>query len=138
MWLTSTDIASTPGGQAGMRRSQPLQWSTSIVTVPRLLIIFVPVVASGMRRAPLPCGVRVRGEQVPARAQRAFVGFDVLRAVRRGCPPPPPLDEGVETDDAGGARVRAEHHHRSAERVAEVGRDVGRAHPDHLYRRGDL
>src|SRR4051795_2238688 len=103
MWLTSTDIASTPGGHAGMQRSQPLQWSTSIVTVPRLLMVFAPAVASfvasGMRRAPLPCGVRVRREQIPARAQRRLVGCDVLRAVRRDrrshC-----LHERVDADDA--------------------------------------
>ena len=41
MWFTAVDIASTPGGHAGMQRSQPLQWSTSMVTVPRLLISFV-------------------------------------------------------------------------------------------------
>src|SRR3954447_23487613 len=106
MWLTSTDIASTPGGHAGMQRSQPLQWSTSMVTVPRLLIVFLVVdcVASGMRRAPLPGGVRVRGEEVPARAQRLLVGFDVLGAIRRDRLPHC-FDERVEPDDPGRARV---------------------------------
>src|SRR2546430_14709129 len=94
MWFTAVDIARTPGGHAGMQRSQPLQCSTSIVTVPRLLIV---VVASGMRRAPLPCGVRVGGEEFPARGNRPLVGFDVLGAVRRDGNAPPP-DEGTAVD----------------------------------------
>src|SRR6476469_9686666 len=104
MWFTAVDIASTPGGHEGLQRSQPLQWLMSIVPVPRLLIVFVPFVASGMRRAPFPGGVRVRGEEVPARAQRLLVGFDVLRAVRRDRLPHR-LDERVEPDDPGGGRV---------------------------------
>src|SRR5436190_4812472 len=80
MWLTAVDIASTPGGHAGMHRSHPLQWSTSIVTVPRLLIVLV---ASGMCRAPLPCGEFVGGQEIPSRADRPLVRLDVLRAVRR-------------------------------------------------------
>src|SRR5258705_12509816 len=102
MWFTGVDIARKPGGHAGMQRSQPLQWSTSIVTVPRLLIVLV---ASGMRRAPLPCRVRVGGEELPARGDRPLVGFDVLRAVRRG-PWPPPPHEGTPVGDAPGARRR--------------------------------
>ena len=34
------------------------------------------------------------------------------------------LEIRLEGDHAGGPRVGAEHHHRSAERIAEVGRDV--------------
>src|SRR6187551_2413054 len=115
MWFTAVDIASTPGGHAGMHRSHPLQCSTSMVTVPRLLIVLV---ASGMRRAPLPGGVFAGGEEVPSRRDRPFVRFDVLRAVRRDRLAHP-LDERVAFDDAGERGVRGEHHHRSAERVAE-------------------
>src|SRR6267142_6198790 len=110
MWFTAVDIASTPGGHAGMQRSQPLQWSTSMVTVPRLLIAFV--IESGMRRTPFPRLVLVRREEVPTGKERALVRLDVLRAVRRdrlahG------FDEGSLLDDARDARVRAEHHHRA-------------------------
>src|SRR6478672_3511732 len=113
MWFTAVDIARTPGGHAGMHRSQPLQWSTSIVTVPRLLIVLV---ASGMRRTPLPGGVRVGGEELPARGDRPLVGLDVLGAVRRDRRAHP-VDEGIAFDDARGRGVRGEHDHRSAERV---------------------
>src|SRR5690348_9722471 len=113
MWFTASDIVSTAGGHAGMQRSQPLQCSTSIVTVPRLLIVLV---VSGMRRAPLPRGMRVAWEEVPARGNRPLVGFDVLGAVRRDRRAHP-VDEGVTLDDARGRRVRREHDHRSAERV---------------------
>src|SRR5437762_1286441 len=123
MWFTAVDIASTPGGHAGMQRSQPLQWSTSMVTVPRLLIVLV--IELGMRRAPFPGRVLVRGEQLPTRTERTFVGLDVLCAVRRDRLPHR-LDERLLLDDPGRAGVRAEHHHRTAERVAEVGRDGGR------------
>ena len=34
MWLTSVDIASTPGGQAGMQRSQPLQCAACLMVCP--------------------------------------------------------------------------------------------------------
>src|SRR5712671_84113 len=118
MWFTAVDIASTPGGQAGMQRSHPLQWSTSMVTVPRLLISVVSEL--GMRRAPFPGRVRVRGKELPAREERALVGFDVLRAVRRNRLAHR-LDEGRLFDDARRSRVRAEHHHRSTELIAEVG-----------------
>src|ERR1043165_3863701 len=98
MWFTAVDIASTPGGQAGMQRAQPLQCSTSIVTVPRLLIVLV---ASDIRRAPLPSGGRAGGEEVPPRGDRPLVGFDVLRSVRRdGCAHP--LDQRAAGDHAGG------------------------------------
>src|SRR5258705_13859801 len=105
MWFTGVDIARKPGGHAGMQRSQPLQWSTSIVTVPRLLIVLV---ASGMRRAPLPCRVRVGGEELPARGDRPLVGFDVLRAVRRGRWAPPPRP-GIAVEDAPGGGLRRGH-----------------------------
>src|SRR6476659_6273383 len=117
MWFTAVDIASTPGGHAGMQRSHPLQWSTSMVTVPRLLIVVVSEL--GMRRAPFPRRVLVRREEIPAGKERAFVRFDVLRSVRRDrlahC-----FDERRLLDDASGTRVRAEHHHRAAERVPEI------------------
>src|SRR4051812_28128044 len=125
MWFTSTDIASTPGGHAGMQRSQPLQWSTSMVTVPRLLIVLVPCVsfASGMRRAPFPRRVLAGGKELPARAEYPLVGFDVLRAIRRDRLPHS-FDERVEPDHPRGRAVRAEHHHRSAHRIAELGGNV--------------
>src|SRR5436305_13961140 len=81
MWFTAVDIASTPGGHAGMQRSHPLQWSTSIVTVPRLLIVFV--IGLGMRRAPFPSRVLVRRKKVPTGKERALVRLDVLRAIWR-------------------------------------------------------
>src|SRR6476661_7738585 len=120
MWFTAVDIASTPGGHAGMQRSHPLQWSTSMVTVPRLLIVVV--IELGMRRAPFPRRVLVRREEVPAGKERALVRFDVLRSVRRNRLAHR-LDERRLFDDAGRRRVRAEHHHRTPERIAEVGRD---------------
>ena len=66
MWFVGADIVSTFGGQAGMQSSQPLQCSTSIVTVPRLVI--VRVVGSDSDTRGLPGRERVRGEEVPARA----------------------------------------------------------------------
>src|SRR6476646_5205633 len=109
MWFTAVDIASTPGGHAGMQRSQPLQWSTSMVTVPRLLIAFVTEL--GMGRTPFPRLVLVGREELPTGKERAFVRLDVWRAVRRDrlahC-----LHERRLLDDAGDARVRAEHDHR--------------------------
>src|SRR5882672_4681558 len=113
MWFTAVDIASTPGGHAGMQRSQPLQWSTSMVTVPRLLIIFVSEL--GMRRAPFPGRVRVCRKEIPTRDERALVRLDVLRAVRRDRLAHR-LDERRPFYDARCSRVRAEHHHRTAER----------------------
>src|SRR5262245_41412153 len=105
MWFTAVDIASTPGGHAGMQRSQPLQCSTSIVTVPRLLIVLV---ASGMRRAPLPRGLVAGRKEIPARGDRPLVRFDVLRAVRRDRLAHP-FDECVARDDAGDGGVGGEH-----------------------------
>src|SRR6187200_3064145 len=120
MWFTAVDIASTPGGHAGMQRSQPLQWSTSMVTVPRLLISFV--FELGMRRTPLPRRVLVRGKEIPTGEERALVR----------------LDERCLLDDAGDTRVRAEHHYRTAEGIAEVGCDRGCGQSDERDRRGHL
>src|SRR5580765_3725274 len=86
MWFTAVDIASTPGGQAGMQRSQPLQWSTSMVTVPRLFTSRVSetlALGLGMGCAPFPCGMTVGGQQVPPGEDGALVRLDVLRSVWR-------------------------------------------------------
>src|SRR5690349_18241313 len=104
MWLTAVDIASTPGGHAGMQRSHPLQWSTSIVTVPRLLMVLV---ASGMGRAPLPGGELVGRQELPPGADRPLVRLDVLRAVRRDRRAHS-LDQRVAPDHSGDRGVRAE------------------------------
>src|SRR6185436_9373885 len=117
MWFTAVDIASTPGGHAGMQRSHPLQCSTSMVTVPRLLMVLV---ASGMRRAPLPRGIRAGGEETPARGDGPLVGFDVLRPVRR-YRLAHPFDERVTFDDPRRRGVGAEHHQGTAQWVTEVG-----------------
>src|SRR6478672_5036929 len=114
MWFTALDIVSTAGGHAGMQSSQPLQCSTSIVTVPRLLIVCVSASDAFMGRlhALLPFGrsavvscfrprrERAGWEQLPARPDRAAVGFDVLRPVRRDRRAHG-VDESIDADDAG-------------------------------------
>ena len=70
MWLTAVDIASTPGGHAGMQRSQPLQCSTSMVTVPRLLMRVGRRLRHVPRSSPRP-GTRRRAGAPSPRAARA-------------------------------------------------------------------
>src|SRR6516165_5695752 len=100
MWLTALDIVSTRGGHAGMQRSQPLQCSTSIVTVPRLvtsvlsalrgrsgpvsLLAGIPGSRSlGSDTARLPRGKLFFGQQLETGVDRTRVAVDVLRAIRR-------------------------------------------------------
>src|SRR4051812_8579500 len=114
MWFTAVDIASTPGGHAGMHRSQPLQCSTSIVTVPRLLTLM----SSDM--CVLPCRRFARRKKLLPGAERPLVCLDVLCAIRRnGC-----AHRGHECIVADDPRRRAEcteHDHRPGKRASEVG-----------------
>ena len=113
MWFTAVDIASTPGGHAGMQSSQPLQCSTSIVTVPRLLIVVrraqtcaaLPLPGGELvRRAGGPtrrgararwlrcaaCGTAGSTRASPRRARRCSTMPVIARSTRRASPSTPP------------------------------------------------
>ena len=114
-----------------MHSSQPLHASTSIVTVPRALIS-----CSGAHAgtASLPRRRRVVGStrSNPARSAASFAAMCCVRYDGIDCAHP--LDGRVEADQARDRRVRADHHHRRAQLVAELGRDLGGRHPNDLVR----
>ena len=121
-------ITSTRGGQASMQRSQPLHASTSITTVPRVEHrrhqATAPVARVHAGRASR------RATSKPARSAATLSAtccgrYDGSDAVDRG-------DERVERHEAGGRGERAEHDHRRGHDVAEVDREVGRRHLDHV------
>src|SRR5437660_4580279 len=128
MWLTAVDIASTWGGHAGMQRSQPLQCPTSIVTVPRLLMLTVLTVVSDICR--LPGRELAGGQEEGSGAERSLVRFDVLGAIRRDRGAHG-RDQSVLGDDASGGAEGTEHHHRSGKRAAEIGGDSRRGDAMH-------
>ena len=75
--------------------------------------------------------LRSRRPTVVAGADRGLVRRDVLRPVRRDRLPACPRRSASSPTRPLDRRVRAGHHHRPAERVAELVGDVGGRHPQH-------
>ena len=122
MWFIGVDIVSTFGGHAGMQSSQPLQCSTSIVTVPRLVIVRVVGSDSGMRAASHAGNAFAGRRSQPARSARSFVAMCCVRYDGIDCriasTSASHVTRPVIAPNAPSITIDA------AERVAELGRDA--------------
>ena len=118
MWLTSVDIVSTP--RRARRDAEVAALAVLDVDGDRAAARDF----ESLRHAALlsQAGNAFVGEQIESGADGPLVALDVLGAVG-GDRLAHALDERVTRHDPGCRGVCAEHHHRTRERVAEIGRD---------------